>query len=223
MERTFELILPNTGRLLAIWLSGLAAGVALAVALGKGTELSNDTVFVVLMALLLGGGYGLFRLTKKYGSRPTQVALTPDSLTVLDRPTGQSRRVAFADIASYRFSAFNGAEELRIKLLDGSKHKIGINTNLHDDQSLTELVQAFEAALALHRPAGQEGAVIREKTFFEKKISTVILIVFGAFMAWAVWMIIESDKPIRGNMFTALASFIAYVVAWYRAREQRRA
>ncbi|ALW86847.1 hypothetical protein AUC43_18250 [Hymenobacter sedentarius] len=205
-------------------MGGIAAAIALAIGSVQVTRLDKDTAFIALMLLLLGGAYGLFKLTKKYGGRPTLVTLADDNITVLDQHSEELRHIVFADISSYRFSAFNGAEELRMKLKDGTKQKIGINTNLYGEQSLDELVREFEAALALHQPtAGQEDAIMREKTFFEKKISTVVFVLFGALIAWVVWMITMSEKPIHGNMLTGFASFIAYAVAWHRARERRRA
>jgi hypothetical protein len=64
--------------------------------------------------------------------------------------------------------------------------------------------------------------VLREKTFFEKPISTFILFVYAAAIAAMLWQVFIHDKPFKGSYFTSIGFFIAYLVAWLAGREKRR-
>ena len=230
MERHFNLMLPVTWKVSVILLSGLALSVVVAFA---GMELFTGYDKMVGMGWLLlaigGGFYGAFRLAKKLGAREVLVIVASDSITVLDHGSGAEKLVRYDEIVTYRYMAYNGAQELRLRMKDGSKQKIGINNNLHSDQDLGTLVSEFEAALTLRQqdqtaPNSQAlSGPLREKTFFEKPISTIVFILLAAGMGYLLWIIVAEEKPVRGSLFTAAASFIAYFVAWYAARERRNA
>ena len=222
MEKQFELVMPNQGRVMLIWFGGIV--LLLALALGGMSLLSFDKNLTTgwMVVALLGGIYGLFRLTKTVGSEAKCVTLNADRLVVLNRRTGVEQHVPFTAIASYRFLAFNGAEELRLKLKDDSKVKIGISTQLHSEQDLTELVREFEAALGQHQQDQPSPASLREKTFFEKPMSTVLLGLMAVPLAVMTWFIILDPSTVKGSTFMGYSGFIAYLVAWYAARERRR-
>lgn len=223
MKREFELLMPNTARLLLIWLGGLVLVIGLA--LGGMVLLLKVHPYLGIgwfVAAFGGGMWGMLRLAKTLGSDPNLVTLTAHSLTVLNRRTGQEQLLLFAELAAYRFSAFNGAEKLRLSTRDGRRLTLAVNTQMHEDQSLMELVGEFEAALELHRERnGEAGGPVREKSFFEQKISTLVLVLFTAALVLLTVLLVMSDKPVRGNVFGGYVLYIAYLVAWYAARERR--
>lgn len=76
-----------------------------------------------------------------------------------------------------------------------------------------------EAALVYQRRVPP--TMLREKTFFEKPISTVGLIVFTAVITLAVWMGIHQNFQLRHELLWLIGAYMIYVYIWYRWRKQR--
>ncbi|GAB3650363.1 hypothetical protein GCM10027594_25610 [Hymenobacter agri] len=222
MKQEFELIKTNVARLLLVWVVGLVVVLTVAV---KGLDLleatSKNGRMVWFFVVVGGGFYLLYRIGKAVSGVPLVVVVAPDRLTIMPQ-TSEETQVLFSEIMAYRASSFNGAEELRLTLKDASKLKINVSSRLYDNKDFDGMVQAFETAVGMHQTQlGQPAAVVRERTFFEKPISTIVLVLFTAGMVWAVWMIATSPRPVRGSTFSALGSYLVYVGAWWAARERR--
>lgn len=226
MKQEFELTQTNSLRLLAVLFGGLA--VLLLVAIGGGKLLNveaNGTLEKVWCIGFVGAGLvGLYRACKAAGAVPTLVTIGPDRLLVLKTRASEEVQVSYSQIAAYRASSFNGNEELRLTLKDGSRQKVVINSRLYGEQPFGAMVAAFEAALGAYpQPAGLEHAVVREPTFFEKPISTFMLVAFTAFLVWAAWILLTDDRPVRGgSLIGALGGYAVYVAAWLAARKRRK-
>ncbi|WP_426061991.1 hypothetical protein [Hymenobacter sp. B1770] len=222
MEQRIELVITRPGRMLLVWFGGLAVCISVAIAGVIAVERLGENAVIVWLVLIIGGSlFGLYWLGKRNGAKPVLLTLWEDKLLVQDLTTGRERDVHYDNIVSYQHSEFDGVELLRIKLKDGSKERIGIN-DMHKHQTLSPLLKEFEAALAIHQRASNGAAkVVREKTFFEKSISTVLLVMLSGLMAWVTWMIFTSDKPLGADILGCYASFIAYAMAWCNARVQR--
>jgi hypothetical protein len=227
MKQEFELTQTNTLQLALVLFGGLA-GLLLLTFKGAGLlGIAADSTLE--KAWYIGtAGVGLvllFRACKAVGAVPTLVTIAPDRLLILKTRTGEEVQVPYTQIAAYRAQTFNGNDELRLTLHDGRRHKVVANTQLYGDQPFGAMVAAFEAALAAHpRPADAAQAVVREPTFFEKPLSTVVLVALTAFLAWAAWMILVHDRAMKaGSLIGALGGYAAYVAAWLAARERRKA
>ena len=227
MRQGFELIQTNTTKLLLVMFGSLA--VLLLVAFKGGDLLGIAAGSTLEKAWLLGTlGVGvvlLYRSVKAAGALPTLVTVTPDQLLLLKTQTGEETQVSYAQLAAYRASSFNGNEELRLTLADGSRVKVAVSTQLYGEQPFGEMVAAFEAAVGAYpRPADAAQPVVRERSFFEKPVSTYLLVVFTVFLAATVWLLITSDRSVRGgSLIGAVGSYMAYVAAWLAARERRNA
>lgn len=228
-ETSFELILSNNRKVILLFVSGfllltftcnqLSEGLVYLIGL---SEKERRTWLVVLVVV---GGYGLYRLLKRVGAESTQITVCADRLLVLHRKTGAAQEVVFDRIAAYRFTDFNNDVNLRLKLTDGSKMTFQVNELLHGGQNLAGLVQAFEAALSQHAASASETeaaiVTVREKTLFEKPISTVLLVLFTGFMAWVTWQQHAQHRPVSSSVFSLWGIYSAYLVAWLFGRERR--
>ncbi|HEY9807331.1 MAG TPA: hypothetical protein V6D04_12230 [Candidatus Obscuribacterales bacterium] len=224
MEKQFELMLPKTWRLLALGFSGLGLIFAGSIRLLDWLELSKGADITAFVLLILGGGYGLWRLLQRIGGDPTLVTIGHDKLVVLNRRSGDERRIDFADIASYRFMAFNAAEELRLTLQDGSRMKLATNTNLYSSQNFMGMVQAFEVALEQYQQhAGRVAATLREKTFFEKPIGKLFSLLHAVGIAVISGQILSKGQSwayvIMGVVMLALSGFMLWLVIRSMLRE----
>jgi membrane protein implicated in regulation of membrane protease activity len=224
MEQDFELIQSNTTRLLLVWVGGFALVIAVAIMgiklLGAGA--SKNLQLAWFMVVLLGGMYLLYRVGKAVSAVPTRVSVRSAQLTIVKPKSGEEIHVPFAHLTAYRASSFNGAEALRLTLKDASKLEVKVNSRLYDNQDFSGMVAAFETAVDhFQQAAGPASAVRRERNFFEKPISTLVLVVFTAGLVWAGWVVATGTRPVKGNHFMVLSSYIAYLVSWHAARERR--
>lgn len=224
MPQDFELVQTNTGKLLLVWVGGFAVVLAVAI---KGNDLlltgaSKNLHLTWFLGVVLGGLYGLYRLGKAVSAVPTVVRVAPDRLTIFTPHSGEETQVPFADLAAYRASSYNGAEALRLTLHDARRLHVKINSRLYDGQDFGGMVAAFETAVGRFRAdAGPAVAVRRERSFFEKPVSTVVWAVFTAFLVGTGWVIVTGPHPVKGSLFMALGSYLSYSAAWYSARARR--
>lgn len=222
----FELVLTNRWKAIGTMLSGVAATIVLAAVLIKLTrpfQPSDDSSFgaVVLMVPLAGIWYGFYQLTKKVSAEPTVVVIDADKLLIENKQANTERTILFTDISTYRHYAYNGAEELRFKLTDGSVQKLSVG-NMHNDHGFASMVDCFEAASQARAASGKGSVPLRQKTFFEKRISTLLLVPVSIAMGYILWAVFVQGKLVNGSLYTSLGGFIAYLAAWYAAREKRR-
>lgn len=178
---------------------------------------------ICFLLLLVGGAFGLYRLVRKVGGEPVMVIIAPGQLTVLNHKTGNEKQAPFNNIAAYRYQNFNNVEELRLKLKDGSRLKLAINTMFQDGQNFTGMVQAFEAALGRHQAEhGETVGTLCEKTFFEKPISTVVMVGLTAVVAELTYSVFTNEKPVKwGSLMLVYSSCATYAAAWLVASRQR--
>lgn len=226
MDKRIELVTYNQRRMLPLAIGGVLAVVAVGVSgMALLREGYPNFAFGFTIVALLGGIYGLLKLLKKLGAEPLVIDLSADGLAIHNQKTNVAQQVTYADITAYRFSDYNQTQELRLTLKNAEQIKISVNSQLHNNQGIAELLQEFEHRLAVHQELQPEQAPVaqREKSFFEKPISTVLLGLISAVMAWLTWMVFTSPQPVKGSVFTSYAFYLSYVAAWYAARERRAA
>lgn len=224
MKQEFELVQSNTGRLLLMWLGGLV--LVTAVAIWGSVQLlagaGKNIQFAWLGLVMVGGVYVLHRSAKAVGAVPTRVTVAPDRLTIYQPQSSEETQVLFSQIAAYRAWNYNGAHALRLTLKDERKLQLRINSQLHSDQDFGGMVAAFEAAIAhFQQESGPATLVRRERNFFEKPISTLLLVLLTAFLVGVVYVLVTKHLPVKGSLFVGLGSYITYLASWYAARERR--
>jgi hypothetical protein len=188
------------------------------------------------MLLLGGGGYTGYKAYKKAAIVLSLVSITDTDLSVRDLQQDRlTLIVRYVDIASYRYQSFNGADELRMTLHTGSRVFIKANFNLAKVGDFAGMVRDFEHHLAIPPVGTKLGAlldeepkasptpsIVREKSFFEKPISTVGLVAFTVLLGLTIERIVVGSLPFRGNFLVVGGIYISYLAAWLAAAKQRR-
>ena len=221
-ETSFELVLSTDSKVILLLVSGFLllsfTSIQISEGLGYTIGLSEKNQRLLIIILVATGLYGLYRLLKRMCAEPMQVKVCADRLLVLNRKTGIEKEVEFVSIESYQFIDFNNEATLRLKLVDGRKMKLQVNGLLHRGQNLAGLVQAFEAALrqqvAIVSGAKNPVVAMRERTFFEKPVSTVLLLLFASLLSWMAWEQHVHHRHVSGGMFSLWGIFSTYLAAW---------
>ena len=224
--QTFELKLfdtTRTGQLVALLVLGILALTGLSIWAILAID-NNWLLALALVVIIGGGGYLGWRAYKRAAVVPAIVTLTPTELRVEDlRPEPRlSHTLRLADITTYRYSNYNNTEELRLNRADAPPLRLRSTGALGSSSVLGSLLAAFEQAMrAAPDPTGV--ATRREKSFFEKTISTYLLVVFTLALAAMLLAVFAAEQPIRGNWIVFISSYVAYVVAWRAAAARRNA
>ena len=223
--QTFELPLFDTtriGQLTTSLVLGIFALVGLSFWAGMQVE-PGWLALVVIAVIMGGGGYAGWRAYKQAAVVPAVVTITPTELRVEDlRPEPRlSQTVRLADITTYLYSNFNNTEELRLNRADAPPLKLRSTGALAKYGDFGALLAAFEQAMgAAPHPFGE--ATRREKSFFEKPISTYLLVVFTLVIA-GLALTLTRGGGVHGNVFGVAGAYFAYVVAWRAAAARRNA
>jgi len=226
LPQTFELNLFDTTRAARLTTAILLGSFALLGACGWAiSQVENKALLLAIVAVILGGGgYLGWRAYKRAAVVPARLTITPTQLLIEDlRPAPRlSRALPLADIAAYRYSNYNDVRELRLSLTAAPVLKLRSTGMMAPAGDFEGMLATFEQAIsALPNPAGL--ASRREKSFFEKPVSTYLLVVFTLVLAGAGWLLVTSNRPLKGNMLGVLGSYLAYLAAWRAAAGRRNA
>lgn len=226
MEKQFQLTLTNRLKLVFLLIGGmlvLLIGVVTAGKMATTLALSKGVETLIALVVLAGVMYGVYWLIKRLSAEPVQVSIAPDTFTIAYTKSGVEQQWPLAAIAAYRHSSYNSDDILRLTWRDGTRTKLVVSGTFHGGQAACfgAMVGQLEAALEKYSGREEHSTAVREKTFFEKPVSTVVLVAFAAIMAFVIWQVIIDHKPIRGSFFASIGSFITYVLAWYAGRGKR--
>ncbi|WP_152560150.1 hypothetical protein [Hymenobacter sp. IS2118] len=243
MEKQFDLVLTNQrklGWLAAMFVLATSFGI-LAIIVGLTyVEFSPVVEGFILYFPVAVALYYVTHLNsiKKNSIEPSLVTIAVNGIIVLNKNSGEERRVLFSDIASYKYSVYSGGKNLRIKRKDFTSF------NLSDkSEQFAAMVQEFETAITLYQQKttvsltalekvgdavenkqvdGNVLSVLREKAFFEKKISTVVMTMMSLALVLLTCSLFVSSRPIKGSMFLAYSGYVSYATTWWITRNQRR-
>ena len=178
---------------------------------------------VFLLALICAGVYGVYRVVKRLSAVPTLVIVGTDRLTIVNQKSTQQRELPFETIAAYRAVDFNSMADLRLTLTDGQRLTLHANGYLHSQQDFGGMVRAFEQAVRQQQRHKRADilTIVREKTLFEKPLSTYLLVPFIAVMVWTTWDQHVHHRHVSSSLYSAWGIFSAYVAAWLTSRERR--
>lgn len=219
MESRFELGLVKQGRSVLGFVLAIASVFALVAVVINHIPKSNWQTAAGLITLL-GGGFIAYRLLKRWVKYEVVISVGRDDIVVQQAADRKEVTISFASLVSYRHESSNGVQQLHLKLTDGHKVKLSANDVFGKVGDFGGLVHAIEQATTNRR---NETAVviIREPGFFEKPISTVLLVVVTALFALSIGKIVRDDLPIQGNMVTGVGVYITYLGAWLAASKRR--
>jgi hypothetical protein len=199
-------------------------------------DFNVDAAFIAGMLIIFGVGYMGHRAYKKAVIVPSLVSVAATELSVRDlRQDCVMLAVKYEDIASYRYLSFGGAEEFRITLHNTRRLFIKAKAQLAEVGDFAGMVADFEHRLAAfadaatplpvgeHATAAEPGRrARREKSFFEKPVSTVGLLVFTATLAFTIKQVATGALPMKGNFVLVGGSYLSYLAAWLAAAKQRK-
>ncbi|HEX8507375.1 MAG TPA: hypothetical protein VF630_18570, partial [Hymenobacter sp.] len=202
MKSRYELSLYNPARSIPGFILAFAAVATLTTIVANYAPTKNWALAGGLIALL-AGGLGAYRLLRWWAKYEVVVFVKEDQIAVQYIAEEREKIILFSELASYRYESFNGREVLCLKLRDGSKVKMVANDVFGKVGDFSGLSQAVGRAVDGYR--GDEASVIvREPSFFEKPISTIMLVVVTALYVALICKIVWDDLPISGNMITGV-------------------
>ena len=174
--------------------------------------------------ILFGGMYSLFRLGKIWCTYTAQIVLAGEGILVYDSMGVEN--ILYNNIASYRYEAFNGGHTLRIRLLNGESRKFNSGGQfVTDDETavFVDMARAFELAVSNYQQQQSlSSSILREKTFFEKPIATVFLIICSLLVLASIMLMVIKHKFVAGSFISSLGLFISFVAGWYNARKKKQ-
>ncbi|MBH8557932.1 hypothetical protein [Hymenobacter negativus] len=225
MGNQFYFILTNRIKLAGLMIGGLLLlmfGLKTVDTLTAPLAVSKTVKLLVFLVWMAGGLYLLYRLSKKFSGEAALITISSDKLVIARSDAGTEKQILLASITAYRHSTYNSDDILRLKMRDGTRTSLVISDFFHGGQSLhfAAMVTALETAVAEQLRLNEQPVTLREKTLFEKPISTVLLGPFAALMVWMTWAQMHRLHT-SGSFFSAWGIFSAYLVAWIAARERR--
>lgn len=227
-DAPYSLRLVVTWKVLLLVFGGLAA-VVIAVCVGivyneKYLLLGGKFDLIWSGVILFGGIYSLFRLGKVWCTYAAQIALASEGMLVYDN-TGVEN-ILYNNIASYRYEAFNEGHALRIRLLNGESRKFNSGGQfVTDDEAavFADMMRDFESSISNYQQQqGSSASMLREKTFFEKPIATVFLVICSLLIVASIVMMVVNHQFIAGSFISFLGLFIPFAMAWYNARRPKQ-
>ena len=223
MEEQFEVKLCNSVLAFILGMLGIAMLVFCAAAGLNSVSISlhPEWRWLWFVGVLGGGGYGGYLLLKLVVIRKAAVLVEAELLTVKYYNEEKAVIIPFANVVSYKYKSLRDREELCFKLIDHWRQKkISANKLFGSIGNFTELVNAVEYATAEYR-SQHVALMVRERSFFEKRISTILLVFATIFISWLILKLVYEGLPAKGNPLIALGAYITYLGTWFAARERR--
>lgn len=176
-----------------------------------------------MIAVLGGGGWLGYLLYKKLVIVSVKVLLSDTAIRVVDQDR-ELLVIPYDTISAYRYQSFNDAEELRITLKSNERLKIRSNSKLTKIGDFSGMVAAFETQLTQQQEEGVIPAVTREKGFFEKKVSTWLLVVMTVLIGAVTFDLLTGTHSKRpSSLFIVYGNYLVYLGAWLAASARRKA
>lgn len=221
-KQEFEIIQASPLKFFVVSMCGVGALLTIAL-LGSRLLPAHSKTFDSAWALFVitGGLFLLFRYGKQVIAVPTRITVTPESLSILNHKTGRETTILLDQVAAYRPYLHNGSGELRLTLRDGRKETIRASNTLYGGQNLDGIIQAFEGEVA-QLPAVQASGAVREPSFMEKPVATVLMVLLTAGLIWLTCAIISSDQPFKASALIAYSTYFTFGAQWYAARKRRQ-
>ena len=186
-----------------------------------GLRVSRVEFAVLIGVPLLVGTLVVPILYKKLTTDLCLIAILADRLVIYKPKLQQELIVFYGEILTYKYGSPNGNVSLRLRLNDG--HYVELKTDYAYDHTagFRAMVQAFEVATGIIPPAHSTGvahpafSIGREKTFFEKPLSTLLLVALVAGFVWLGWSLVSQDRPL--TYLLAYVSLLGlYGYSWYQ-------
>ena len=87
---------------------------------------------------------------------------------------------------------------------------------------MAHLVRQLEERLLAHRPPAGSPGIVRDKTFIEKPVATVALVLMTVMVLGLTGAALAFSLPWNHNMWLLYMGLGLYAALWYAARERRQ-
>ncbi|MGI4866232.1 MAG: hypothetical protein ACRYFZ_20065 [Janthinobacterium lividum] len=200
----YNLLLTNQRRVRWLWWGLLAYVVGGVGLLGLHFLPSFGLVIGPLVVLL-----GAVMFYDKLFRQPGWVLVTADSITWVNSATNSPGSWQFAEVRTYRFELYRNGIKLFLYLHNNQKIKLDAQYSLE----YGAMQKAFEQAVRRYNQAYSEAEITVEKTFFERQISSKILL--GLLVASAVWVAWNiSQQATAVAYFPVVMILVPYLGTW---------
>ncbi|GAB3857694.1 hypothetical protein GCM10028822_31830 [Hymenobacter terrigena] len=201
----------------------LAIAIVFAIAfLGFKFASSKDAALLWALGVLAVGGYLSYQVLKRWVRHEVTMVVRPDQVIMEQVRDGAVTIIPFADLAAYRYESFRGREVLFFKLASGRKVKLVAHDAFGETGDFTGFARAVEQAIETYSEENNAAtAIIRQPGFFERPISTIMLVVTTGLFVWFIVKIVRNDLPLHGNMVASFGAYVAYLGAWLAATKRR--
>lgn len=225
MNQQHSLTLTNPWKSTALVVGSLGLlGLAVAADFGVVGPYSPLAAGLGVAGLLFGWIFWFVpKMAPRYCAVAAEAVLDAEGLTVQYPTPAATRRIAFADMASYSVLRNEG---LTVRPRQGDALKLHLNYKLHPQGllPLLQFQQGFRAAVADYQRRNPTQPLIQELGFFRRPVATVVLGLSAALVGWLGWRALRpfaSEGAWGGFLLTSLL-FAVYALLWWHYRSQGR-
>ena len=220
-------VTPRTRRNTAARILGIGGVACGAYALVHRLLPGSESAIIVAMLVFAGGFLLGIIAYLKATMIPSVVSVEAAELCARDlRRDALTHRLAYASIAAYRHQVLNSTEELRLTLHSGERVALKSAVNFDTANEFAKMVRAFEQRLAqasaAQAPAGP-GALaalpVREQSFLEKPLATVLVLAATLVVGVLGWQVAAGNLTV-GHVASVFVLYISHVVAWLAAKRR---
>lgn len=224
--KQFDVVLTNLSKLwvlfggmVLLWLAILFAGHAMLIN-------SSKLVDAVWLIVLLGGLLASWMFLEKQTAEPTRIIVRVDGFSILNLKSRIETNVQFESIVVYRFTSIFPEYDLVLKMKDGSKLSLLVNTRVHQMHGLHEFMHQFRKVLHLHQNRSSVTKVhipVEEKalTFFEMPQGTACLVATLILLCGIAWATIVRHEHLDMTILPVCVLLGTYVLVWLAVRIRR--
>ncbi|MGI4736925.1 MAG: hypothetical protein ACRYG7_17285, partial [Janthinobacterium lividum] len=175
----------------------------------------SNSKFLLYAGILAGGFWAILWLIKRWALVPTEITISASAVVIETLATAEALEIPFSTVLAYRFDGW----QLVLRLRDGSKVQYQVNYKFYNPSDFWAMSQCLKQALLL--ACGPE--LMREKIFFERSISTSILLGLTAILSVLIaWLCLaEADMMPRILLLPMGLLYLPYIAIWATYSDQR--
>ncbi|RSK45075.1 hypothetical protein [Hymenobacter rigui] len=170
----------------------------------------------LLMVVAVGGYLVLKRLVIQQAT----VEVWAERVVVHYHSRSQPSVIEFAEVKHYKHKSLRDREEIVFRLANKASRKISANQLFGSIGDFAGLVQALETVAGRYQQL-HPGSMVRARSFFERRISTVLLIVITFLLLLFVSKSLFNASVPTVNILGAAGAYLSYLGSWWTAGKGR--
>jgi hypothetical protein len=170
--------------------------------------------------LMAAAAVGSCLLLKQLVTRRANVEVWPERVLVHYQGRQQPLLILFAEVEHYTYKSLRDREELVFRLRNKVSRKISANRLFGPLGDFDGLVQALESAATQYRQH-DDFAMTRARSFFERPIATILLVVATILLALLIGTQLITKQSTEGMLLSAAGVYLTYAASWWNATVRR--